>query len=39
MKTQIGIHENDRNAVAEILGKLLADEFILYIKTGMPIGM
>ncbi|WP_121811741.1 Dps family protein [Mucilaginibacter kameinonensis] len=33
MKTQIGIDSADRGAVAEILGKLLADEFTLYLKT------
>ena len=33
MKTNIGIKEKDRNAVAEQLARLLADEFVLYTKT------
>ncbi|GAA4308576.1 Dps family protein [Mucilaginibacter gynuensis] len=33
MKTNIGISEANRQAVAEQLGKLLADEFVLYTKT------
>ena len=33
MKTNIGIKEKDRNAVADQLAKLLADEFVLYTKT------
>ena len=33
MKTNIGITETDRQAVAAQLAKLLADEFILYTKT------
>ncbi|SFS45004.1 Dps family protein [Sphingobacterium wenxiniae] len=33
MKTQIGIKSENRQAVAEILCKLLADEFVLYTKT------
>jgi starvation-inducible DNA-binding protein len=33
MKTNIGIKEEGRKAVAEQLAKLLADEFILYTKT------
>lgn len=33
MKTLIGITEENRNAVAEQLAKLLADEFVLYTKT------
>ncbi len=33
MKTEIGITETDRQAVANQLGKLLADEFVLYTKT------
>ena len=33
MKTQIGITDENRAAVAEILSKLLADEFVLYTKT------
>ncbi len=33
MKTNIGITEENRGAVAAALGKLLADEFILYTKT------
>jgi starvation-inducible DNA-binding protein len=33
MKTNIGITEENRSAVAAALGKLLADEFILYTKT------
>lgn len=32
MKTSIGIKENDTQAVAVILNKLLADEHVLYIK-------
>lgn len=32
MKTSIGIKENDTQAVAAILNKLLADEHVLYIK-------
>jgi starvation-inducible DNA-binding protein len=33
MKTNIGISEKNRKEVADILGKLLADEFVLYTKT------
>jgi starvation-inducible DNA-binding protein len=33
MKTNIGIKEDDRKAVADQLAKLLADEFVLYTKT------
>ena len=33
MKTNIGIKEKDRNAVADQFAKLLADEFVLYTKT------
>ncbi len=33
MKINIGIKEEDRNAVSEQLARLLADEFILYTKT------
>ncbi|WP_313367138.1 Dps family protein [Sphingobacterium mizutaii] len=33
MKTQIGIKSENRQAVAEILCKLLADDFVLYTKT------
>ncbi|MFD2967179.1 Dps family protein [Sphingobacterium bambusae] len=33
MRTSIGIKEKDRQAVAEILNKLLADEHVLYVKT------
>ncbi len=33
MKTQIGIKDENRADVAEILCKLLADEFVLYTKT------
>lgn len=33
MKTQIGITNENKLAVAEILSKLLADEFVLYTKT------
>lgn len=33
MKPNIGIKEADRQAVADQLAKLLADEFILYTKT------
>jgi starvation-inducible DNA-binding protein len=33
MKTSIGISESTRKAVAEQLGKLLSDEFVLYTKT------
>jgi starvation-inducible DNA-binding protein len=33
MKTNIGIKEADRQAVADQLAKLLADEFVLYTKT------
>jgi len=33
MKINIGIVETDRKAVSDQLGKLLADEFILYTKT------
>lgn len=33
MKTTIGISEANRKIIAEKLGKLLADEFILYTKT------
>lgn len=33
MKTEIGITESNRQAVANELGKLLADETVLYIKT------
>ena len=33
MKTNIGITDENRQAVADQLGKLLADEFLLYTKT------
>ena len=33
MKTEIGITESNRQAVANQLAKLLADEFVLYTKT------
>jgi starvation-inducible DNA-binding protein len=33
MKTNIGIKEEDRKAVADQLARLLADEFVLYTKT------
>ncbi len=33
MKANIGISESNRKTVAEQLGKLLADEFVLYTKT------
>lgn len=33
MKTQVGITESHRGAVAIILAKILADENVLYIKT------
>ncbi|WP_219226342.1 Dps family protein [Pedobacter antarcticus] len=33
MKTNIGISEKNRKAVSDQLGKLLADEFVLYTKT------
>ncbi|WP_194852281.1 Dps family protein [Nonlabens antarcticus] len=33
MKTNIGITQENRKAVADILAKLLADEFVLYTKT------
>jgi starvation-inducible DNA-binding protein len=33
MKTNIGIKEKDRQAVADQLARLLADEFVLYTKT------
>ena len=33
MKTNIGISEANRKVVSEQLGKLLADEFVLYTKT------
>src|ERR1700741_4938855 len=33
MKTQIGISEENKKAVSDILAKLLADEFLLYTKT------
>jgi starvation-inducible DNA-binding protein len=33
METQIGINDKNRQAVANELAKLLADEFILYTKT------
>ena len=33
MKTDIGISEQNKKAVSEILSKLLADEYILYTKT------
>lgn len=33
MKANIGIQEKDRQAVATILNKLLADEHVLYIKV------
>ena len=33
MKTSIGISDANRKTVAEQLGKLLADEFVLYTKT------
>lgn len=31
--TDIGIEQNDRDAVSDILAKILADEHVLYIKT------
>lgn len=33
MKIDIGINEQDRTAIAEGLGKLLADSYTLYLKT------
>ena len=33
MKTNIGISEENRRSVAEILSKVLADEFLIYTKT------
>ncbi|MDP5231068.1 MAG: DNA starvation/stationary phase protection protein [Cellulophaga sp.] len=33
MKTNIGISEENRKKVTDILAKLLADEFVLYTKT------
>ncbi|MFH6968855.1 Dps family protein [Flavobacterium johnsoniae] len=33
METKIGIKDENRLAVSEILSKLLADEFVLYTKT------
>jgi len=33
MKINIGIKDNDRQAVADQLAKLLADQFVLYTKT------
>jgi starvation-inducible DNA-binding protein len=33
MKTDIGLKDNARQAVAESLGKLLADTYVLYVKT------
>ena len=33
METKIGIKNENRLAVAEILSKLLADEFVVYTKT------
>lgn len=33
MKTNIGINEEDRKAVAVLLATLLADEYVLYTKT------
>jgi starvation-inducible DNA-binding protein len=33
MKRQIGITETNRQAVAEALAKVLADETVLYVKT------
>ncbi len=33
MKIELGISEKDRNAIAEGLSKLLADSYILYLKT------
>ncbi|GGG49210.1 Dps family protein [Bizionia arctica] len=33
MKTNIGISEENREKVTDILAKLLADEFVLYTKT------
>lgn len=33
MKANIGISEKNRKEVSDILGKLLADEFVLYTKT------
>ncbi len=33
MKTAIGITEENRQAVTDVLAKLLADEFVLYTKT------
>jgi starvation-inducible DNA-binding protein len=33
MKTNIGITDKNRQAIAEILSKLLADEYVLYTKT------
>jgi starvation-inducible DNA-binding protein len=38
MKANIGITETNANAVADILAKLLADEFLLYTKTRNAIG-
>lgn len=32
-RTEIGILEKDRRAVAELLNKLLSDEFMLYVKA------
>ena len=33
MKTDIGLKDNARQAVADTLGKLLADTYVLYVKT------
>jgi starvation-inducible DNA-binding protein len=33
MKTEIGITDNNRKAVATALAKVLSDETVLYIKT------
>ena len=33
MKIELGISEKDRHAIAEGLSKLLADSYILYLKT------
>ena len=33
MTTSIGISDGDRQAVVDILNTLLADEFLLYVKT------
>src|SRR5438445_12264124 len=33
MKTDIGLKDNARQAVADTLGKLLAETYVLYVKT------